>query len=127
MQGKKAVGFSAEPIALGVQYHLQELWSGQLTVSNKPGRVERILDLIEQLKTEGRRATKTAASLAGLMNFAGGFVLGHQFKLGTNALNDWVYRRGVSEVEAQQVCNYLETVAKSVTPRMDWTARFGLA
>jgi hypothetical protein len=61
------------------------------------------------------------------MNFAGGFVLGHQFKLGTNALNDWVYRRGVSEVEAQQVCNYLETVAKSVTPRMDWTARFGLA
>ena len=127
MQGKKAVGFSAEPIALGVQYHLLELWSGQLTVSNKPGRVERILDLIEQLKTEGRRATKTAASLAGLMNFAGGFVLGHQFKLGTNALNDWVYRRGVSEVEAQQVCNYLETVAKSVTPRMDWTARFGLA
>jgi len=118
MQGKKAVGFSAEPIALGVQYHLQELWSGQLTVSNKPGRVERILDLIEQLKTEGRRATKAAASLAGLMNFAGGFVLGHQFKLGTNALNDWVYRRGVSEVEAQQVCNYLETVAKSVTPRM---------
>ena len=30
MQGKKAVGFSAAPIALGVQYHLQELWSGQL-------------------------------------------------------------------------------------------------
>ena len=88
MQGKKAVGFSAEPIALGVQYNLQELWSGNLTVSNKTGRLERILDLITQLKTEGRRSTKTAASLAGLMNFAGGFVLGHQFKLGTNALND---------------------------------------
>ena len=118
MQGKKAVGFSAAPIALGAQYHSQELWSGQLTVSNKPGRVERILDLIKQLKTEGRRSTKTAASLAGLMNFAGGFVLGHQFKLGTNALNDWVYRRGVSEVEAQQVCNYLEVIARSVTPRV---------
>ena len=50
MQGKKAVGFSAEPIALGVQYRLQELWSGQMTVGNKPGRLERILDLIKQLK-----------------------------------------------------------------------------
>ena len=118
MQGKKAVGFSAEPIALGVQYNLQELWSGNLTVSNKPGRLERILDLIKQLKTEGRRSTKTAASLAGLMNFAGGFVLGHQFKLGTNALNDWVYHRGVSEAEAQQVCDYLEVITKSVTPRV---------
>ena len=118
MQGKKAVGFSAEPIALGVRYHLQELWSGQLTVGNKPGRLERILDLIKQLKTEGRKSTKTAASLAGLMNFAGGFVLGHQFKLGTNALNDWVYRRGVSELEALQVCNYLEVIARSVTPRV---------
>ena len=118
MQGKKAVGFSAEPIALGVQYHLQGLWSGNLTVSNKPGRLERILALIEQLKAEGRRSTKTAASLAGLMNFAGGFVLGHQFKLGTNALNDWVYHRGVSEAEARQVCDYLEVVTKSVTPRV---------
>ena len=48
----------------------------------------------------------------------GGFILGHQFKLGTDTLNDWVYRRGVSEVEAQQVCNYLEVIARSVTPRV---------
>ena len=41
----------------------------------------------------------------------GGFILGHQF-------NDWVYRRGVSEVEAQRVCNYLEAITKSVTPRV---------
>ena len=118
IQGKKAVGFSAEPIALGVQYHLQGLWSGTLTVSNKPGRLERILDLIKQLKAEGSRSSKTAATLAGLMNFAGGFVLGHQFKLGTNALNDWVYHRGVSELEARQVCDYLEVVTKSVEPRV---------
>ena len=52
MQGKKAVGFSAVPIALGVLYRLHELWSGQLTVSNKPGQVERILDLTKQLKKE---------------------------------------------------------------------------
>jgi len=48
----------------------------------------------------------------------GGFILGHQFKLGTDTLNDWVYRRGVSEVEAQRVCNYLEAITKSVTPRV---------
>ena len=54
----------------------------------------------------------------GLMNFAGGFVRGHQFKLGTKALKDWVYRRGVSGVEARQVRNYLEVIAKSVIPRV---------
>ena len=54
----------------------------------------------------------------GLMNFAGGFVRGHQFKLGTKALKEWVYRRGVSGVEARQVRNYLEVIAKSVIPRV---------
>ena len=52
------------------------------------------------------------------MNFAGGFVRGHQFKLGTKALKEWVYRRGVSGVEARQVRNYLEVIGKSVIPRV---------
>ena len=87
MQGKKAVDFSDAPVATGVQCQLANVWQVCLIVGNKPGRLDKILDLVEHLSTAGRGARKTAATLAGLMNFAGGFLMGHQFKLGTNVLN----------------------------------------
>ena len=64
---------------------------------------EKILELVEQVSVVGKGARKTAASLAGLMNFAGGFVMGHQFKLATNVLNAWVYNKGIPALQARQV------------------------
>ena len=63
-------------MVLGVQYQLANVWQGRLVLGNKPGRLEKILDFVEQLCTAGEGARKTAATLAGLMNFAGGFVMG---------------------------------------------------
>ena len=51
------------------------------------------------------------------MNFAGGFVLGHHFKLGSHALNAWAYNHSVSQADVRQVCDYLLAVARAAQPK----------
>ena len=114
VQGKKAVGFCSQPVALGVQFDLEKIGTGDLVVQNKPGRIERIVEMISLVKEGDGKSKALVASLAGLMNFAGGFVLGHHFKLGAHALNAWAYNHSVSQADVRQVCDYLLTVAKAV-------------
>ena len=78
--GKKAVDFQQKWCALGAQFDVSRLHEGSLQVSNKPGRLERILSMAETMEVPEARVKQTAESLHGLLNFAGGFVLGHAFK-----------------------------------------------
>eukprot|EP00435_Cladocopium_sp_Y103_P010573 s2459_g2.t1 len=102
---------------LGGSVQLGAALERALVVKNKPGRLERILELIKQVRNDQGRDKSVVASVAGLMNFAGGFVLGHQFKLGTHALNSWAHNRGIAPKEVQRVCDFLELVTESVEPR----------
>ena len=117
VQGKKAVDFCGLPVALGVQFNLENIRTGELVVQNKPGRIERIVEMIALVKEGDGKSKSLIASLAGLMNFAGGFVLGHHFKLGSHALNAWACNPNVAPSDVRTVCDYLLTVAKSVQPR----------
>ena len=117
MKGKKAIDFSSQPIALGVQFNLEQLGHGRMEIKNKPGRIDRILELVKQVRDGEGRDRSTIASLAGLINFAGGFVLGHHFKLGSQALNAWASKRHSNRADVEQVCDYLEVVANAVQPK----------
>jgi len=116
VQGKKAVDFCSLPGAWGVQFNLENICTGEPAVQDKPGRIERIVEMIALVKEDDRKSKSLIASLAGLMNFAGGFVLGHHFKLGSHALNAWAYNHNVAPSDVRKVCDYLLTVAKSVQP-----------
>ena len=117
VQGKKAVDFCSQPVALGVQFNLEHIWTGDLLVQNKPGRIDRIAEMIALVKEGEGKSKALVASLAGLMNFAGGFVLGHHFKLGSHALNAWAHHHHVSQADVRMVCDYLLAVAKAVQPK----------
>ena len=91
VQGKKAVGFCSQPVALGVQFTLEHIWTGDLLVQNRPGRIDRIAEMIALVKEAEGKSKALVASLARLMNFAGGFVLDHHFRLGSHALNAWAH------------------------------------
>ena len=117
VQGKKAVDFCSQPVALGVQFNLEHIRTGDLVVQNKPGRIERIAEMIALVKEGEGKSKSLVASLAGLMNFAGGFVLGHHFKLGSHALNAWAHHHHVSQADVRMVCDYLLAVAKAVQPK----------
>ena len=74
--GKKSVDFSPQMQVLGVTYWLESFWDGSATVANRESRVERILGMLNSYKCRGAISASEAATMHGLLNFAGGFVIG---------------------------------------------------
>ena len=55
---------------LGVVCDLGEIDRGRITVSNKPGRIDQILDTVNAIIRAGTISGRQAASLKGRINFA---------------------------------------------------------
>eukprot|EP00435_Cladocopium_sp_Y103_P001353 s5288_g1.t1 len=115
--GKKATDFSLEMQALGIQYNLADLWEGRLTVQNKPGRRDRIKALTDELRKLESGARSAAASLAGILNFCGGFVLGHALKPATHALSKWLSAGSFPAEATNEMCNLIEFLVDASRPR----------
>ena len=67
-------------IVLGVTFQLENMNRGYFKVQNKQGRAERILQVLKEIREEGRFAKNRSAVLMGLLNFAGRLVLGRSLK-----------------------------------------------
>jgi len=118
VQGKKATDFSLEMQALGIQYNLEKLWEGKLTVQNKPGRRDRVKSLTTELRKLGSGSRSAAASLAGILNFCGGFVLGHALKPATHALSKWSMGANLSTAATHEMCDMIEFLIDASKPRL---------
>ena len=72
--------FGASVVSLGVSLDLTRIWEGQIQVANKPGRLAKIAELLKPI-IAGEPVTRSQlASLQGLINFAGGYVLRFELK-----------------------------------------------
>lgn len=118
ISGKKATDFGPDMQALGVQYDLRKLWHGELTVQNKPGRKERIFQLVSELRQMKGQVKSVAASLAGLLNFCGGFVLGHSLKPATHALSKWAAGDKPTASFTDEVCSLIEVLVLAAKPQI---------
>ena len=78
--GKKSVDFSGTMQVLGVSFHLEDFWDKQITVANRPSRVQRILEMLASYSNKGTISTTEAATMHGLLNYAGGLVVGRCLK-----------------------------------------------
>ena len=79
-KGKKIVAFAPTVISVGVSLDLSDIWIGFIKVANKPGRLEKISEML-RLIVQGNDISKAqVASLHGLINFAGGYILGYELK-----------------------------------------------
>ena len=116
--GKKATDFGQEMQALGVQYDLKNIWSGHIVVQNKPGRNERILGLVADLRERGPQMRATAATLGGLLNFCGGFVLGHSLKPATHSLSKWMAGNNPTAAATNELCALIEFLVQAARPRV---------
>ena len=72
--GKKSVDFGDQMQVLGVTYWLENFWNGSVTVANRQSRVNRILDMLAAYADKGSVSSSEAATMHGLLNYAGGFV-----------------------------------------------------
>ena len=85
-EGEKAPGFQQEFVALGVQISLHNLGQGKFTIRNKPGRVEKLITMIQEAATNPEVA-KSLPELHGHLNFASGLFYNKGLKFISKALN----------------------------------------
>ena len=71
--GVKAMDFASEFNALGIAVQLKNLHRGSFVLANKPGRIQRITRMLEQVSQQGTISKSKAAEVQGHLNFAVGF------------------------------------------------------
>ncbi len=103
--------------ALGVQYNLEGTWDGQLVIQNKPGRLERILQLTKEFNDNKKGEGQTAATIGGLLNFSGGSVLGHSLKPATQLLYRWMSPSKPSASLKAELCDLIRVLIRDVRPK----------
>ena len=104
-------------MTLGVVLHLEEIWSGRITIANKPGRISKICTMLAPI-AEGKPATRSQlASLHGLLNFAGGYVMGFQLKPAVRMFSKALARGRTSGLELRAAALLAMDVLKGARPR----------
>ena len=73
--------FSEEFDVLGVRINASSVHSGIFTLANKPSRVDKVIELINDIKKLGKVDKKKAQVIRGLLNFMASFAVGHSVKL----------------------------------------------
>eukprot|EP00435_Cladocopium_sp_Y103_P054377 s1612_g17.t1 len=77
-----------------------------------------INSLTAELRKLGSGARTAAASLAGILNFCGGFVLGHALKPATHALSKWSGGANFSSAATNEMCDLIEFLVDASKPRV---------
>ena len=77
----KGKPFAEEFDVLGVRINTSSLHSGVFTLANKPSRVDKVIELISDIKKLGKVDKKKAQVIHGLLNFMASFVMGHSVRL----------------------------------------------
>ena len=118
-EGEKAVEFAPSWVALGVRFDFTLLSSGRLIVANKEGRLTRIVHLAERLESQEPCSTAVASTLHGLLNFAGGYVLGHSLKPAARAVSAILFRKAApSQGRLREIIALVKCVTERAQPRV---------
>ena len=104
--GKKALKISPEFQALGASLNLENLSRGQFTISNKPGRIEKLSSDLDAIAGE-------SSVFQGHINFAAGFYLARGLRFLTKTLTSLFVSSGTS----RHFCNLAKALLVSSPPR----------
>ena len=92
-------------------------WKHAVTGKKATDFAGRIRNLNEEFRNAGKTANAIASSLAGLLNFAGGFVLGHALKAASHLISKWLSPTKPHPRLKSDVCNLVESLTKTVELR----------
>ena len=73
--GVKAVDIASDFAALGVSVCLKQLHRGSFVLANKPGRIDRICNMLRAVMNDGFITKNRASEAQGHLNFAAGFYI----------------------------------------------------
>ena len=116
--GPKGLPFKNKFTVLGAEIDLADICSGRVTLSNKPGRVERIVQLLEGHSKMGRISLHEAQVVHGLFRYACGFFAGRGvLQLCNEILALGLSNGKVAPSQVVAVCDYAREVLACARPR----------
>ena len=116
--GTKAAPFQSRFNVLGCSLDLESLLSGAVVLENKPGRIDRLVELLNQIKEDGHLTKHQGQVIHGLMRYACGFFSGkflHQVCAEVLTLSGPLSRKTSNDVRS--FCEYAISVLQSAKPR----------
>ena len=115
--GSKAQPFSEVFSVLGMQIDLSKLSEGSVILSNKPGRIDRIVERLSVVSERGRLTVHEAQVLLGLLNFSSGFFAGRALKQTCRWLSGFLGGDQPSEAVVRGMCRHAITILRQTPPR----------
>ena len=116
--GIKGRPFAPEFEVLGMCLNLEAVDQGQVTLSNKQGRVERIVDRLQEISLKGEIRRHEAQALQGLLQYASGFYAGRSLKHASHILARVVGGLHFSPRDLSEFCRHTVALLKHENPRV---------
>lgn len=116
--GTKGMPFQSRFNVLGCSLDLGAVQSGKVVLENKPGRIDRLVELLDQIKREGKLTKHQGQVIHGLMRYACGFFSGkflHQVCAEVLTLSGPLSKSMPADVRS--FCEYAKGVLLSAKPR----------
>ena len=79
--------FQPSRCAIGL---IQSLHLGRLTVANKPGRLDKMRNMLLDIKRKGKITKADAQTVQGLLNYTRGFFLGSSCRMATRCFSNLI-------------------------------------
>ena len=116
--GAKASPFQARFNVLGCSLNLEGVANGSVVLENKPGRIDRLIDLLRKTSNEGVLTKHQGQVVHGLMRYACGFFSGkylHQVCSEVLALSSATMRKSAADIRS--FCDYAIRMLQTARPR----------
>ena len=116
--GSKAAPYQARFNVLGCALDLSDISSGSVKLENKPGRIDRLVELLKKTSEEGALTRHQSQVIHGLMRYACGFFSGkylHQVCAEVMAIGSAPSKKGPAEIRS--FCDYAIRMLQTSQPR----------
>ena len=116
--GPKGKAFNSAFTVLGCNLDLSEVAKGAITMENKPGRIDRLLEHLKRVEAENRISLHEAQILHGLLRYACGFFAGrHLFQVCAEVMALGSGHSKGSRRNLKDFCQYAAQALSSCKPR----------
>ena len=115
--GTKAIDFDCGFTALGASLDLSGLALGRFVLSNKPGRIDKIVAMVRSVQEAGRITRAQAAEIQGHLNFASGFYMSRSLKCVLNKFDEVARQVDMWKSHLGELCELTITLLTSMPPR----------
>ncbi|CAE7237184.1 unnamed protein product [Symbiodinium sp. CCMP2592] len=116
--GAKGRPFASDFDVLGMHLGLGDLAKGTVVLANKQGRIERIVDRLQEISLKGEIRRHEAQVIQGLLQYASGFYAGRSLKHASHILARIVGGLHFSPRDLSDFCKHTVSLLKHENPRV---------